>query len=71
MRFTRLVFGYLLLAGWISAYASEDQIAAVSSRVSSDYVRAKRADGTFEPEAYAFGPGGHWAATPPIPRSTS
>jgi hypothetical protein len=34
---------------------------AVASRVSKDYVRAKRPDGTFEPEAYAFGKGGHYA----------
>ena len=44
----------------IQASATGD-ITAISSRVSEDYVRAKRANGSFEPETYAFGPGGHWA----------
>jgi hypothetical protein len=33
-------------------------ITAVSSRVSKDYVRTKLADGSFQPEEYAFGEGG-------------
>ena len=47
------------LLGWATARAAE--IAAVSSRVSEDYVRTKRADGSFEPETYAFGKGGFWS----------
>jgi len=42
------------------AYSSTDQVAAVSARASSDYVRPKLADGSFKPEYYAFGEGGHW-----------
>ena len=40
--------------------AAEGDITAVSSRVSDDYIRAKRPDGTYPPEYYAFGPGGQW-----------
>ena len=32
----------------------------MSSHVSSDYVRATLPDGSFQPELYAFGPGGSW-----------
>ena len=49
----------LLLAPGARA-ADDDEITAVSARVSDDYVRAKRADGSFEPESYAFGEGGRW-----------
>lgn len=35
-------------------------VTAVSSQVSDDYVRARLADGSFQPEAYAFGDGGNW-----------
>ena len=35
-------------------------IEAVSSKVAPDYVRAKMPDGSFQPELYAFGPGGNW-----------
>ncbi len=37
-----------------------DEITAVASRTSDDYVRAKLPDGSFQPESYAFGEGGHW-----------
>jgi hypothetical protein len=40
--------------------ADDGEIAAVSSKVSDDYVRTKRADGKYEPEDYAFGEGGVW-----------
>ena len=44
-----------------AARATEDTaITAVASRASPDYVRARRADGSYQPEAYAFGPGGFW-----------
>jgi hypothetical protein len=44
-----------------SASASEsDDITAVSSRTSSDYVRTRLADGSFAPETYAFARGGEW-----------
>ena len=42
--------------------AGEEEIAVVSSKVSDDYVRTKLPDGTFQPEAYTFGEGGHQAA---------
>ncbi len=35
-------------------------ITAVSSKVSSDYVRPRQPDGTFQPEYYSFGDGGSW-----------
>ena len=36
-------------------------ITAVASKVSDDYVRVTLPDGTFQPESYAFGPGGCWS----------
>ena len=45
-----------------AASAAEGTVlTAVYSRVSDDYVRPKFADGTFQPETYAFGRGGHWS----------
>ncbi|HEY4989288.1 MAG TPA: hypothetical protein VII09_05740 [Opitutaceae bacterium] len=38
-----------------------NDITAVSGRTSTDYVRTRRADGTFAPETYAFGKGGTWS----------
>jgi hypothetical protein len=35
-------------------------IEAVATRVSTDYIRAKRPDGSFTTESYAFGKGGSW-----------
>jgi hypothetical protein len=44
-----------------AACATEDTaITAVASKASPDYVRAKRADGSYQPETYAFGAGGFW-----------
>jgi hypothetical protein len=43
------------------AIARAEEIAAVSSKVSDDYVRTKLADGSFQPESYAFGKGGYWS----------
>jgi hypothetical protein len=42
--------------------ASEDVkgVTAVASKVSGDYARARLSDGSFQPEFYAFGQGGHW-----------
>jgi len=54
------------LLGWGAAFASPphasggDEIAAVSSRVSKDYVRSRTANGAFAPEAYVFAQGGAW-----------
>lgn len=36
-------------------------VTAVSAKVSPDYVRKEMPDGSFQPEYYAFGEGGHWA----------
>ena len=57
----------LALAGAValpvcSRAAEGDDMTAVSSRTSDDYVRAKMADGSFRPEFYAFGEGGHLTA---------
>jgi hypothetical protein len=42
--------------------SSSDEMMAVSSRTSGDYLRGRLADGSFQPESYAFGEGGRWAA---------
>ena len=44
-----------------AARAENSDIAAVSSRASDDYVRAKLPNGSYASEAYAFGEGGLWA----------
>jgi hypothetical protein len=51
----------MLLLPRSSARAAEgnEEITAVSSSASKDYVRAKLPDGTFQAETYAFGKGGH------------
>jgi hypothetical protein len=40
-----------------------DGVTAVSGRVSKEYVRQKLPDGSFRPEAYAFGDGGRYNGT--------
>lgn len=53
----------LILSALLGSFASmlrAEEIEAVSSRVADDYVRTKTADGSFQSETYAFGPGGHW-----------
>jgi hypothetical protein len=42
------------------AAAGVDGVTAVSAKVSSDYIRGKLSDGSFQPETYAFGSGGNW-----------
>jgi hypothetical protein len=42
----------------MAALAEDGQITSVSSVTSPGYARVKRADGTLEPETYAFGDGG-------------
>jgi hypothetical protein len=42
------------------AMASSDGVTAVSSKASSDYVRARLPDGSYQPELYSFGNGGHY-----------
>lgn len=37
-----------------------DDITAVSAKASSDYVRTRLADGSYLPESYSFGKGGHY-----------
>jgi hypothetical protein len=55
----------LLLAAWCTAVLScrpvalADAVVAVSSAVSDDYVRVRNSDGSFQPETYSFGEGGH------------
>jgi hypothetical protein len=48
----------ILLLG--AAAGRAEQVEAISSKVSRDYVRAKAADGSFVPETYAFGEGDNW-----------
>jgi hypothetical protein len=47
-----------LFLGTLAARAED--LEAVSSKVSKDYVRKKLPDGTFQPETYAFGKGDNW-----------
>lgn len=49
-------------APWARAanFGGEDDITAVSSRASSDYIRVRQADGSYVPETYTFGKGGIW-----------
>ncbi|HEY4989289.1 MAG TPA: hypothetical protein VII09_05745 [Opitutaceae bacterium] len=64
----RLILGLLpCLLGFIAAPAKAlemggaNDVTAVSGRTSTDYVRARLANGRFAPESYAFGKGGIWA----------
>jgi hypothetical protein len=49
--------------GRLAAADAVEGVVAVSSRVSTDYGRARTADGRYEPEYYAFGEGGHWTSS--------
>jgi hypothetical protein len=49
-----------------SAHAAD--VEAISARTSADYIRTRAPDGSFKPEAYAFGEGGYWGG--PISDST-
>ena len=49
-----------LLALPVALHAADDEVVVVNSHVSAGYVRAKRPDGSFQPETYAFGEGGQW-----------
>jgi hypothetical protein len=55
----------LLIAAWCATVFScrpvalADVVVAVSSSASADYVRVRQPDGSFEPETYTFGEGGH------------
>jgi hypothetical protein len=57
----------LVGGSFISARAFEfggaNDIAAVSGRVSKDYVRTRLSNGSFEPETYVFGKGGYWSGS--------
>jgi hypothetical protein len=57
LRFVYLVCGAALVAN-VSIKA--DEVEAISSRVSKDYVRKRLPDGTFQIETYAFGKGDNW-----------
>jgi hypothetical protein len=70
MRMPRPIVAWFLCGTAIAACLAADafaldfgganDITAVSSRASRDYVRAKNPDGTFVPEYYAFAEGGPW-----------
>src|SRR5471030_2888580 len=49
----------LLCARPAALAQSDGEIAAVRSTVSDGYARVKLADGSFQPETYTFGEGGH------------
>jgi hypothetical protein len=44
-------------------FGGGNDITAVSSSASKDYVRLKRADGSYSPESFAFAEGGAWKGT--------
>ncbi len=46
-----------------SGEPESDAVTVVSSKVSDDYSRTRLRDGTYAPETYAFGEGGHWTGT--------
>ena len=45
----------------VAAADGVDGVTAVASKVAKDYVRSQLADGSVQPEFYAFGEGGKWA----------
>ncbi len=45
----------------VRAEEGVEGVTAVSSKVSSEYVRERLPDGKFQPEYYSFGEGGQWA----------
>jgi hypothetical protein len=51
---------FLALLAPAALPAEDDQVVAVNSHVSADYVRGKLPNGAFQPETYAFGEGGQW-----------
>ena len=53
----------LPLAIQSAASAEDTEIVAVASTVSEGYVRPKLPDGSFQPENYTFGEGGHWSSS--------
>ena len=53
--------GFLVVIQPAARAAEGTEIATVSSRVSDDYARTKLPNGSFEPETYTFGEGGHWS----------
>jgi hypothetical protein len=62
LKFWALAGGCLLL--WTQAIAraaeSSDGVTAVSSKACSDYARTRLPDGSYQPELYSFGNGGHY-----------
>jgi hypothetical protein len=48
-----------LLESAPSSDTASDQITAVAAKAASDYARVRLKDGTYAPESYAFGEGGH------------
>lgn len=52
--------GAFLIVQPVLTGAEDPGVVAVSSKASSDYIRKKLPDGSFEPERYAFGEGGRW-----------
>jgi hypothetical protein len=63
-RLKALLFaGFVLQVRFAFAVSAEDGVTgvtAVYSQVTSDYLRSKLPDGTFQPEYFAFGEGGLW-----------
>jgi hypothetical protein len=59
LRLTLGLLGALGAKPAAHAASGNEEIVAVASRASKNYVRARLPDGSFQPETYAFGNGGH------------
>jgi hypothetical protein len=55
--------GCIALATSVRADDDSGNVTVVSAKVSTDYVRTRLPDGTYQAESYAFGDGGHWTGT--------
>src|SRR5665213_3357209 len=55
-----LVLAALVLLKW-GVIGCAEEVEAVSSKVSPDYVRQRGPDGSFKPETFAVAKGGYWS----------
>jgi hypothetical protein len=62
LKFWAVAGGCILLSSLSIARSapSSDGVTAVSSKASSDYARTRLPDGSYQPELYSFGNGGHY-----------
>jgi hypothetical protein len=60
-----MLLAWACLAPGPAVRADDDSgnVTVISARVAPSYIRTRLADGTYAPESYAFGDGGHWTGT--------